>query len=145
MKRITAEMLEAADACEMDLATFKREWPNGCDVTVENAARAYELDLEIDFVEDMLDPDVWSEHYFPAYLASKRQVQSDFEAECKRLGIDPDEREALRLHVRHFDAHQVRMYTKLVEVINEHGFAEDLQERYSEDDGDAKFEQEGDR
>ena len=151
MKRITAEMLEAHEACEEDLAKFKQEWPEGCEVTVENGMRAIALGLDIEFLADALPDMAWEEFY-----NRSRSLRDDYRARFHEISGSvfsedgwivghstrtPERQAALdALSVER----QVQVLPILVEVINEWGFCV-ADWRYSEDDGDAKFEQEGDR
>lgn len=45
--RITIKQLEALDACPAERAIFAREWPDGADITRENAVRALQLGLNL--------------------------------------------------------------------------------------------------
>ena len=57
--RITIGMLKGA--CKEQRATFRKEWPEGAEVSVENVRRAQELGLDLS----------WGEHWFtvPAWVA----------------------------------------------------------------------------
>ena len=47
---ITADLLRALDACEEEIDLFASEWPQGCEVTDENALRAVELGIDVDWL-----------------------------------------------------------------------------------------------
>ena len=46
---ITAAMLRAAGACSEQREAFAAEWPDGCELNAETAARAVALGLDLDW------------------------------------------------------------------------------------------------
>jgi hypothetical protein len=50
-RKITAAMLRRAKACREQLAIFEREWPDGAEVTEENALQAMEIGLDTGWLE----------------------------------------------------------------------------------------------
>src|SRR5487761_1927091 len=54
--RITNEMLVKANACSYHADIFTTNWPDGCEVNVENAQRAVALGLDLDWAAAHLLP-----------------------------------------------------------------------------------------
>ena len=70
MTKLTADMLRADDACSTQVALFAREWPTGCDVTIDNARRAIALCLDLD----------WAVSFFAARPARRVYIEAKIEA-----------------------------------------------------------------
>lgn len=51
---ITPKLLRQYGACEAQYEVFKSEWPRGCAVTIKNALRAVELDLDLNWLAMVL-------------------------------------------------------------------------------------------
>lgn len=47
--KITVRQLQQLGACDKQLALFAREWPDGAEVTLENARRAFDIPLDVEW------------------------------------------------------------------------------------------------
>jgi hypothetical protein len=54
--RISADVLERHGACSSQVEVFRREWPDGCEVTQNAAKRVVKLALDIDWAAGHLLP-----------------------------------------------------------------------------------------
>jgi len=52
--RITRTMLEEAEACREQVRVFAGEWPDGCEITIENMKKALALRLDLDWAAENL-------------------------------------------------------------------------------------------
>ena len=68
---ITALELRSMGACEKQILTFEREWPEGCAITRRNALRAAELNLDIGFLTDE-----WAAGKWESYRKLRNVMQS---------------------------------------------------------------------
>ena len=60
---ITAEALLQRVACETQVAVFRREWPDGCEVTEATLLRAAQLGLDLNwFARRFLPGSLWEEY-----------------------------------------------------------------------------------
>ena len=62
--KITAKWLREQDACEKQVETFEKEWPEGVVVSLGTLKRAAELALDLDwFAEHVLTPHRWKVYF----------------------------------------------------------------------------------
>ncbi len=67
--RITAELLRAEEACHVEV--FEAQWPDGCDVTLENCEIAFgELGMDVDWAASALLSSSACEEYLAATLSA---------------------------------------------------------------------------
>lgn len=91
---LTAEMLRKAGACERPVAIFEAEWPDGAEVTLANAERAEELDLNRFYGRLLFTPGALKAYIaidrpaWKAYLAIEQPAWKAY------LTIDPPARDA---------------------------------------------------
>jgi len=87
--KITAAMLEKHDACEEQVKIFRKEWPNGATVNKNNALRAVELELSIDWVAVRLLSGAALASYWKAEdaaLAARRKAEEAAWAKRRAAG-----------------------------------------------------------
>lgn len=54
--KITTAMLHEADACSTAIEVFAEHWPDGAEVTIENARKAQDIGLDLDWAVSRLFP-----------------------------------------------------------------------------------------
>ena len=64
--RVTAEMLQAENACPDQVGIFAAEWPDGVEVTESTLARAHDLGLDVEW---------WVAHCLPAPIQAEYDKQ----------------------------------------------------------------------
>ena len=69
--KITKRLLKRKGATCDQVDIFAKEWPRGCEVTLENVTRAVALGLDIDWAaENLLTAAAWAEYNDKATAAS---------------------------------------------------------------------------
>ena len=56
--KVTTEMLQDLNACKDHVVVFETEWPDGMDVTRDSLQRAFELDLDVEWLLANLCPEI---------------------------------------------------------------------------------------
>lgn len=90
MNRITVEVLLEHRACPMACEVFAREWPDGAEVTLENALRAFELRLYLYWARRLMSPA--ARHAYDEVTAPARRAYNEAIATARRAyeeGIAP--------------------------------------------------------
>lgn len=94
VRRLTSGLLLEHGACRDQVAKFKIEWPDGCDVTEATVARAVELKLDLQWAAQNLLPQLTLDAYRAAvqpakivYLAAVKPASDAYYAAVK-LEID---------------------------------------------------------
>lgn len=84
-KKITLSMLRGA--CAEQRAIFKKEWPKGAELTLENVQRAIELCLDLHWgASQWFTPAAWAEYLSQraAFLAEYERQEAPLLAEYQR-------------------------------------------------------------
>ena len=72
--KVTTRQLKVKGACPDQVITFRREWPNGVEITPTTLQRAVELQLDLDwFVFNFLPVPAWE-----AYLKAKAPAREAY-------------------------------------------------------------------
>jgi len=74
--RITWQKLKKMGACESAVLAVKREWPNGAEVNVKNAQRAYALGLDINWMRLNMPNKVFEQHRKATMAASTARSEA---------------------------------------------------------------------
>ena len=82
--KITKRQLQRLQACTEQVNLFATEWPSGCEVSEQNALRAIELGLDVDWLaKNVLTGDKLAEYdkvrdqaqaeYYKAYTSARAE------------------------------------------------------------------------
>jgi hypothetical protein len=79
--KITTEWLTKRNACQDQIDTFAREWPEGVVISLAVLKRAAQLQLDLEWFAEW----VLTVNFYADYKAKRASLDADYEAKCASL------------------------------------------------------------